>query len=34
MDLQDIKKEIKDREFIKKLDKETGEAWGDVLSGL
>jgi hypothetical protein len=31
---QDIKKEIKDREFIKKLDKETGEAWGDVLSGL
>jgi hypothetical protein len=31
---QDIKKEIKDREFVKKLDKETGEAWGDVLSGL
>jgi hypothetical protein len=31
---QDIQKEIKDREFVKKLDKETGEAWGDVLSGL
>jgi len=31
---EDIKKEIKDREFVKKLDKETGEAWGDVLSGL
>jgi len=31
---QDIKKEIEDREFVKKLDKETGEAWGDVLSGL
>jgi hypothetical protein len=31
---QDIEKEINDREFVKKLDKETGEAWGDVLSGL